>query len=300
MPSWIARLVELQPVGPGSGSFRTSKAFGAGPRLFGGLIAAQALAAAGATVDPGRLPQSLHAYFIRGGRVGVDVDYDVETTRDGRSFATRRVTASQEAVPIFEMLASFHRPEETLDWHRPARPRLPLAEATTVVNAPEGWMDHFETRVAAGLRPQWPTQPFWFRSTKPIEDDPLLRACALTFVSDIGMVSVARPPRRHEPGPGGAARRMRADRALGPRRHALGADRGLRVPVVGGTHQIASEPWNEIGEFADLVLPGNEGLLEFAAPPLWEWPGKGATRRARSSTTPRSCNSAGRWEAVHR
>ena len=66
-------------------------------------------------------------------------------------------------------------------------------------------MDHFETRVAAGLRPQWPTQPFWFRSKEPIEDDPLLRACALTFVSDIGMVSVARPPGRHEPGPGGAA-----------------------------------------------------------------------------------------------
>lgn len=205
MPSWIARLVELRQGGPGTSSFRTSNALGAGPRLFGGLIAAQALAAAGATVDPTRLPQSLHAYFIRGGRVGVDVDYEVEMTRDGRSFATRRVTAGQQGVPIFEMLASFHRPEETLDWHRPARPRLPLAEATTVVTPPEGWMGHFETRVAAGPQPQWPTQPFWFRSPEPIEDDPLLRACALTFVSDIGMVSVARPPGRQEPGPGGAA-----------------------------------------------------------------------------------------------
>ena len=66
-------------------------------------------------------------------------------------------------------------------------------------------MGHFETRVAAGPHPQWPTQPFWFLSPEPIEVDPLLRACALTFVSDIGMVSVARPPGRQEPGPGGAA-----------------------------------------------------------------------------------------------
>ena len=203
MPSWIARLVELQPVGHGSGSFRTSNAFGAGPRLFGGLIAAQALAAAGATVDPSRLPQSLHAYFIRGGRVGVDVDYDVETTRDGRSFATRRVTASQEDVPIFEMLVSFHRPEETWTGTAPLVrgyrwPRPPPS------SSPEGWMGHFETwwRLAYG-RNGLPNRS----GSAPPNPSRTTRWCgpALTFVSDIGMVSVARPPGRYEPGPGGAA-----------------------------------------------------------------------------------------------
>ncbi len=203
MPSWIARLVQLDDCG--DRRFRAVNAQGAGPRLFGGLIAAQALAAAAATVEPDRLPQSLHAYFIKGGRVGIDVDYVVETTRDGRSFNTRRVTASQQDVPIFEMLASFHRPEPTVDWQRPVRSRLPLEQATTSVRIPEGWMDHFETRVAAGEEPEWPIQPFWFRSREPIEDDPVLRACALTFVSDLGMVSTARPPGAREPGPGGAA-----------------------------------------------------------------------------------------------
>ena len=202
MPSWIADLVRLD----GSGdTFRTSNALGAGPRLFGGLIAAQALAAAGATVDPDRLPQSLHAYFIKGGQVGVDVEYTVERTRDGRSFNTRRITAAQQGVPIFEMLASFHRPEATVDWQRPARPRLTLAEATTAVTPPERWADYFEARVAAGESREWPIQPFWFRSRTPIEDDPLLRACALTFVSDLGMVTTARPPGADQPGPGGAA-----------------------------------------------------------------------------------------------
>lgn len=202
-PSWIARLVTLDG---GGTTFRTAIALGAGPRLFGGLIAAQALAAAAATVPGDRLPQSLHAYFIKGGRVGVDVEYTVEITRDGRSFNTRRVTAAQDGVPIFEMLASFHRPEETLDWQRPAALRLPLADATTVVVPPERWADYFEARVAARETvPEWPQQPFWFRSREPIEDDPVLRACALTFVSDLGMVSTARPTGAVEPGPGGAA-----------------------------------------------------------------------------------------------
>ncbi|HMZ15310.1 MAG TPA: thioesterase family protein, partial [Mycobacterium sp.] len=153
MPSWIADLVRLEGDGRG---FRTSMAFGAGPRLFGGLIAAQALAAAGATVAPDRLPQSLHAYFIKGGRVGVDIEFAVELTRDGRSFNTRRVTATQDGAAIFEMLASFHRPETTTDWQRSEPPGLALAEATTVTAIPEQWADHFEARMAPGGPTDWP------------------------------------------------------------------------------------------------------------------------------------------------
>lgn len=203
MPSWIARLADLTPTG--DDMFTTPVALGSDGRLFGGLIAAQALAAAGATVTPDRVPQSLHAYFVRGGRVGVDVDYAVGIVRDGRSFDTRQVTASQGGVPIFTMLASFHRPEPTLDWQRPAAPRLALPQATQQVKPPEKWADHFETRVAPGGGTDWPLQPFWFRSRETIEDDPLLRACALTFVSDLGLVATARPEGHQEPGPGGAA-----------------------------------------------------------------------------------------------
>lgn len=202
MPSWIARLVRLDGDGP---HFSTSVALGSGGRLFGGLIAAQALAAAGATVQDGRVPQSLHAYFIKGGRVGVDVEYTVEATRDGRSFDTRRVTASQNGVPIFEMLTSFHQPEPTLDWQRPAPVRLSLQDATTTVLPPERWADQFEVRVAADVVTEWPLQPFWFRSREHIEDDPLLQACAITYVSDLGLVSTGRPPGHSTPGPGGAA-----------------------------------------------------------------------------------------------
>ena len=204
MPSWIADLVQLDRDGS---TFRTSATSGVGPRLFGGLIAAQALAAATATVDPDRLPQSLHAYFIKGGRIGVDIEFTVEITRDGRSFNTRRVTAMQDGAAIFEMLASFHQPETTTDWQRSDPLAVDLSDATILTKLPVHWADHFDIRVTPGHsgHDDWPFQPFWFRTREPIEDDPVLRACALTFISDLGLVSSARPPGGGRPGPGGAA-----------------------------------------------------------------------------------------------
>ena len=97
-------------------SSRRSRPKGPGRSLFGGLIAAQALGAAGRTVEPDKLPQSLHLYFVRGGQYGIDVEFHVERTRDGRSFDTRRVTARQNGKTILEMIASFHVPEPGVDW----------------------------------------------------------------------------------------------------------------------------------------------------------------------------------------
>ncbi|HEV8064219.1 MAG TPA: acyl-CoA thioesterase domain-containing protein, partial [Acidimicrobiales bacterium] len=75
-------------------------------RLFGGQVAAQSLKAACLTIEADRRVNSMHAYFIRPGRPGVRLDLDVTLVRDGRSFSNRHVTASQEDVPIFEMMAS--------------------------------------------------------------------------------------------------------------------------------------------------------------------------------------------------
>ncbi|GAY16889.1 acyl-CoA thioesterase II [Mycobacterium sp. shizuoka-1] len=209
MPSWIADLVRLDLDGPldgGGQRFRASATYGAGPRLFGGLIAAQALAAAAATVESTRVPQSLHAYFIKGGRIGIDVELRVEITRDGRSFNTRRVTAVQDGAAIFEMMVSFHQPEITTDWQRAQPPAVAFADATTLTSLPVEWADHFDIRIAPpDGEIDWPTQPFWFRTREPVEDDPVLRACVLTFISDLGLVSSARPPGPAMPGPGGAA-----------------------------------------------------------------------------------------------
>src|ERR687897_447754 len=79
--------------------------------LFGGQILGQGLKAAALTVEPGRTAHSLHGYFLLAGMSDISVIYDVELTRDGGSFSTRRVVARQRAKPIFHMELSFHREE---------------------------------------------------------------------------------------------------------------------------------------------------------------------------------------------
>ena len=69
-------------------------------RLFGGQIMAQALMAAGRTIDELRPPHSLHGYFMRPGDPAVPIIYEVDRIRDGKSFVTRRVVAIQHGYVL--------------------------------------------------------------------------------------------------------------------------------------------------------------------------------------------------------
>ena len=190
-PSWIAQLLDFAR--DGDTFIAPQPTEGPGRSLFGGLIAAQALGAAGRTVEPDKLPQSLHLYFVRGGQYGIDVEFHVERTRDGRSFDTRRVTARQNGKVILEMIASFQIPEDGADWHPPRPPGVPLEVA--VPKTPDlDFADWLELRCDPADTTRFVLPPFWVRSRGPIEDDPLIRACTLTFISDIGPVPAARPP----------------------------------------------------------------------------------------------------------
>lgn len=87
--------------------------------LFGGLIAAQSVVAASRTVLSTHRIHSLHSYFILAGDGRIPILYKVERVRDGRSFATRQVTAMQENKPIFMAMASFHTEEPGPEFQRP-------------------------------------------------------------------------------------------------------------------------------------------------------------------------------------
>jgi acyl-CoA thioesterase-2 len=78
-----------------------------GGRVFGGQVLAQSLLAAARTVDPERLPHSVHGYFLRPGDVDQPITFAVERMRDGRSFSARRTHAIQSGVPILSMITSF-------------------------------------------------------------------------------------------------------------------------------------------------------------------------------------------------
>lgn len=189
-PSWIARLLTLERT---ADDFVFRKPEAPQGRLFGGLIAAQALASAAATVERTKLPQSLHAYFVRAGKPDVDVTYSVARTRDGQSFDTRQVTASQDGVVILEMIASFHMPETSVDAAPDVAPAVALADATETVKMPE-MSERFEIRVPQLAAHGFASLPYWVRVRQSIEDDPVVRACALTFLSDMGLMGAAHPP----------------------------------------------------------------------------------------------------------
>ncbi|ORX08137.1 acyl-CoA thioesterase [Mycolicibacillus trivialis] len=189
--SWVAELLRFDRDGD---TFTVTNAErGPAPRLFGGLVAAQALYAAGCTVDAGKLPQSLHLYFVRGGRYDVETELCVQRIRTGRSFDTRQVSVRQDGEVILELIASFHRPEPGADWHPPAPASLELDDAVPKHPA-LGFADRFDIRAAPADASAFAVPPYWIRTREPIEDDPLLRACTLTFISDIGPLPVIRPP----------------------------------------------------------------------------------------------------------
>ena len=122
----VAGLVRLLTVGPrGEMAFEGRPQPGGKGRMFGGQVIAQALQAAQATAPDAMQAHSLHAYFLRGGEEGPPVDYAVAADFTGRSFANRRVLASQNGTPILNLAASFQRAEDGLEHEDAAMPDVP-------------------------------------------------------------------------------------------------------------------------------------------------------------------------------
>lgn len=182
----LAALLELEELD--RDLFRGQNEPGARERLslYGGQVAAQALRAAGATVPPDRLPHSLHGYFLRPGHTDRPVIFHVDRDRDGGSFSARHVRAVQHGEVIFSMVASFHEGREaptfdavatqggTPPGSLPPRPSTSLVEVREVT----------PTRIAGGQIRH--SDRLWVRASAPLPDDPLVQACALTYISDLG------------------------------------------------------------------------------------------------------------------
>ena len=113
-------------------------------QVFGGQVLGQALTAAHHTVDTERRAHSLHAYFLRRGDMNAPIIFEVDRARDGGSFSVRRVVAIQHGRPIFNLAASFQKPETGLE-HQADMPD---------VDGPDGLQDL--TEVAAEILQEMP------------------------------------------------------------------------------------------------------------------------------------------------
>ena len=172
-------------------------------RVFGGHVAAQAMVAAVRTVPEDRPVHSLHAYFLRPGNARFPIIYTVDRIRDGRSFATRRVVATQQGRSIFHLSASFHRPEEGPE-HTAAMPDVPGPEelrtiGDTLASWGVEWTPPFPEWASIDLRyVRMPNEvagdrdsrlQAWFRSIDTIPDGPHLHGCVLTYLTDMSLLA---------------------------------------------------------------------------------------------------------------
>ncbi|MEL6968859.1 MAG: acyl-CoA thioesterase II [Bacteroidota bacterium] len=96
-------------------------------RVFGGQVMAQALSAAMQTIPEDRFVHSLHSYFLLPGDLNVPIIFEVERTRNGGSFSTRRVKAIQHGQAIFFLAASFQLEQEGYE-HQMEMPRVSKPE----------------------------------------------------------------------------------------------------------------------------------------------------------------------------
>lgn len=176
-------------------------------RLYGGQVAAQALAAAGYTAEGAR-PHSLHAYFLRPGDSSAPVVFGVEPLQDGRTFKRRRVTAIQGGEAILCLESSFTA-DDTATTDYPDPPKVPAPEDCPSYRpepaAPGGRVSPwrlFETRPAVTEFPpggaRATTADMWFRLKAVTESEGIIPEAIITYLSDLTLsVTALRPtPRR--------------------------------------------------------------------------------------------------------
>lgn len=184
--------------------------------IIGSQVAAQALVAAGRTT-PGRLAHSMHMYFLRRGDARHPIQYDVTPLRDGGTLSTRRVTASQSGVVLFEALTSFTVGVSDVDWQR----RMPeVADPDTLPG-----LEELLTPYAEEFGDWWPQQrPFtmryldapprvaldlsetppprlriWLRANGEVSDDPMVNSCVVAYLSALTLLECAMTTLRTTP-----------------------------------------------------------------------------------------------------
>jgi acyl-CoA thioesterase II len=181
-------------------------------RVFGGQVLAQALVAATRTVDSRRPCHSFHAYFLRPGDPRVPILYEVDRSRDGGSFTSRRVVAIQHGAQIFTLAASYQIVESGFE-HQSQMPVAPDPEGLeddqqvllrNLELKPEmrEWVARerpFETRSVLGRglgdRPARPAvDHIWLKTRGALADDADIHRALLAFVSDMSLLDTSLLP----------------------------------------------------------------------------------------------------------
>ena len=206
----LIALLDLEPIE--ENIFRGVSPKDRSQRVFGGQVLGQALVAASRTVEA-RYCHSLHAYFLVAGDPKVPILYEVDRSRDGTSFSSRRVVAIQHGRQIFHMSVSFQINETGLE-HQIDPPAVPPPDSLPSEDEfrrqiadkiPAEYRDHFLRTRPIELRPidradifrpekRPPHQAVWVRATGTLPDDVALHQCVLAYASDMTLLDTSLLP----------------------------------------------------------------------------------------------------------
>ena len=183
------------------------------PQVYGGQVLGQALMAASSTLPPELVVHSLHAYFLRRGDFNLPIVYQVDRSRDGHSFSSRRVIAIQNGQQICTFSASFQKPEAGFD-HQVDMPEVPPPEdlpdwdrptPEVAASLPEKTRQYLARERPFQMRPVGllsaihpvagaPLQRGGFRLVDRLPDDAPLHRCLLAYMSDFALLGTALRP----------------------------------------------------------------------------------------------------------
>lgn len=207
----LQNLLELEKIE--HNLFRGISRFSPAPQVYGGQVLGQALVAAYQCVEEDMRAHSVHCYFLRGGDMEQPIIYEVERTRDGRAFSSRRVIAIQHGRQIFNMSVSFQKPDTGFD-HQQEAPQGPDPESLPrsvdlqkQFHEAAGWPFNpekhpswfFDIRVdgpAPKLYPEVRNPEFkiWFKLKEEFVDQPAYHEAALAYASDLRLLGVSMMP----------------------------------------------------------------------------------------------------------
>ena len=192
------------------GVFTGNNLFIGSPNVYGGQVLAQAVSAANTTIMDNKILHSIHCYFINPGDNDLEITYKVENIKDGKSFNTRRVVASQKGRDIFIMSASYQKYETGIE-HQDIMPNVARPESLS------SFSDLFaEFAAKFNIQPRGifaPNGPFifhpvehydpfnprirparnhtWFKTNGSLSEDPLLHQTTLAYASDFNLLITA-------------------------------------------------------------------------------------------------------------
>lgn len=190
-------------------------------RVFGGLLLAHALVAAGRSAPADQRAVSLQADFVRGVPTEEPMRWRVDMIADGDTLSTRRSTlVGRDGSELFSATTRWATPREDLPSHSPAVPaKTPPPETLEDLETrfgrdsriPAWWrmprpvrFRHVEPPPYVSPEPSANQQSVHISTAGPLPDDPVVRAAVAAYVTDMSLL---------EP----------AFRALGAARHAPGS-----------------------------------------------------------------------------